>query len=60
MGKVIDDNHVPKASKNSDYSTITREEDDTNYTPTSRVNVKHVSISTNDQVKGGALELDIT
>lgn len=48
----VDDNHVPEVSKHSNDSTVTREEDDTHSTSTSRVNVLRVSVLTDDQVEG--------
>lgn len=48
----VDDNQVPKASKNSDDLTVTNEENDAHSSSTSRVNVERIPISTSDQVVG--------
>lgn len=52
-----DDNHIPKASKHYDDSTVTKEDDDSNSTSNSQVNIKHLPNLKGAQVEGENLSL---
>ena len=48
----VDDNRIPKELKHLDDLTVTRAEDDSHSTLTSRVNFECIPVSTGNQVDG--------